>query len=264
MRIAAARARGGRFTLIEMLVVVAIIAILAAMLSPSLQKALRSARGVACANSLKQIGTAFNMYAGDYNGLYPLIKDPPGVVDSDVSSGNWNHEALQRFKSWPRPLFSYCGDMQLFLCPSDRQDMEDFQLAKDKSNPFDSSDQLRRVSYIYRWCLFWFAHSQHYSPKSSGVLRVSHFAFPSRQIVMYDRFCGHDGSDVRLTSATSVNPDRSAAIVATNGLAADGRVTKLLVDRRDAEDYDANYFRLNRSGAASVEADPRQGYDHVR
>ena len=50
-----------------MLVVVAIIAILAAMLSPSLMRALAQVRGVSCVNNLRQVTMGQSLYAGDYN-----------------------------------------------------------------------------------------------------------------------------------------------------------------------------------------------------
>lgn len=59
------------FTLIELLVVIAIIAILAAILFPVFAKARENANKSACASNLKQFGTAFQMYANDYEDRLP-------------------------------------------------------------------------------------------------------------------------------------------------------------------------------------------------
>jgi prepilin-type N-terminal cleavage/methylation domain-containing protein/prepilin-type processing-associated H-X9-DG protein len=64
-------ARTGAFTLIELLVVIAIIAILAAILFPVFAQAREKARQAACLSNLKQIGTAFTMYAQDYDDTMP-------------------------------------------------------------------------------------------------------------------------------------------------------------------------------------------------
>ncbi|MBP5232385.1 MAG: type II secretion system protein [Planctomycetes bacterium] len=62
---------GHDFTLIEMLVVIAIIAILASMMSPSLMSALDASRKAACQNNLRQQYLGLATYAGDFNDCLP-------------------------------------------------------------------------------------------------------------------------------------------------------------------------------------------------
>lgn len=72
------RIMGRQFTLVEMLVVVAIIAILAALLIPSLQKALDAAHGMACMNQQRQINLGFCAYINDNNGVLFAHRGTPG------------------------------------------------------------------------------------------------------------------------------------------------------------------------------------------
>jgi len=65
--------------LIELLVVISIIALLAAILFPVFGKAREKARQATCASNLKQIGTAFLMYAQDYDEMFPIPSNTAGV-----------------------------------------------------------------------------------------------------------------------------------------------------------------------------------------
>ena len=61
------RIETGNFTLIELLIVVAIIAILASLLLPALNRAKGTALTIACVNKMKQLGMAQSFYNSDYD-----------------------------------------------------------------------------------------------------------------------------------------------------------------------------------------------------
>ena len=65
------------FTLVELLVVVAVIAILAGMLLPALNKAIEKARIMQCVNNLKGINSALVLYSDSFDGYLPSPNDNP-------------------------------------------------------------------------------------------------------------------------------------------------------------------------------------------
>jgi prepilin-type N-terminal cleavage/methylation domain-containing protein/prepilin-type processing-associated H-X9-DG protein len=83
------RPAAGGFTLVELLVVLAIIAVLAALLLPVLSKARNLALSTACKNHLHQMGLALEMFVNDHEGRYPFCNGlPDPALDAAVGPPN--------------------------------------------------------------------------------------------------------------------------------------------------------------------------------
>lgn len=89
----------------ELLVTIAIIAILSSILLPALKKARDKARQITCINNLKQIGTTMMIYAQDYNGYFP--------VRVDLNDTPWHKHIL----SYIDPDETYASENKVFVCP---------------------------------------------------------------------------------------------------------------------------------------------------
>jgi prepilin-type N-terminal cleavage/methylation domain-containing protein/prepilin-type processing-associated H-X9-DG protein len=78
------------FSLIELLVVMAIIGILAALLLPALGRSLRQADRVHCLNNLRQIGISFQQFADDHQNRYPMqvAEDEGGAREATERATN--------------------------------------------------------------------------------------------------------------------------------------------------------------------------------
>lgn len=61
---------GNGFSLLELLIVVSIMSMLVALLSPALKTAREQAKGIQCVGNLRQIGMAINEYLHDYDGMW--------------------------------------------------------------------------------------------------------------------------------------------------------------------------------------------------
>ncbi|MBI4025225.1 MAG: type II secretion system protein [Verrucomicrobia bacterium] len=82
------------FTIIELLVVVAIISILAAMLMPAIKNAQETAKSAGCVNNLRQMSIAVVSYADDHDGWTPLPGWGSGTPPSGTIAFDWNWYCL--------------------------------------------------------------------------------------------------------------------------------------------------------------------------
>ncbi len=95
------------FTLVEILVVVSIIAIMAAILMPVFFQARDSARRNTCASNQRQIGVALLTYSDDYGGCLP-----PSAITISYTGET---------RTWDQLLMPYVLDTRIFKCPTDLQ-----------------------------------------------------------------------------------------------------------------------------------------------
>lgn len=101
-------------TLVEMLVLIAIIAILAALLLPSLGPGGKSPR-IGCLSNLRQIDLGFFMYANDFGGKYPMqVSAQNGGTMEFIYTGHVfpHFEKLGKYLGGPEPF-------KILVCPKD-------------------------------------------------------------------------------------------------------------------------------------------------
>ncbi len=115
------------FTLVEMLVVIAILGILAALLLPALSRGKQQAKGISCLNNGRQMMVAMTMYTGDNRDFFPPNPDDGNLIPGhDWVGGQAGRGGTAEFNpdvlSDPQRslLLSYLGgNVALFRCPSD-------------------------------------------------------------------------------------------------------------------------------------------------
>ena len=98
------QAKNNAFTMIELLVVAAIIGVLTALLLPLLQVARNKARTAACATNEKQWGMVFEMYSADNNGVL-------FCQDSGATPSLWDNPTINNGKDCNPYVPYFGGDM---------------------------------------------------------------------------------------------------------------------------------------------------------
>jgi prepilin-type N-terminal cleavage/methylation domain-containing protein/prepilin-type processing-associated H-X9-DG protein len=108
--------RKAGFTLVELLIVIAVIAIIAGILFPVFAQARENARGAMCLNHLKQIGAGLLMYSQDYDEVIL-----PWAVSTGKPKQLQSPDPLARRADvlvWTQLVAPYLKNQQVLYCPS--------------------------------------------------------------------------------------------------------------------------------------------------
>lgn len=140
--------RTSLFTLIELLIVIAIIAILAGMLLPVLNRARERGKTIDCSSKLRQMALATDQYASDNDGSIEFSQGRYRIERADGNSSAFfgpltKREALMGtilgYLGVPAaPSTDFANLDRRVLCPAGRRDGNDTYCAKDKNAPNNS------------------------------------------------------------------------------------------------------------------------------
>ncbi len=171
------------FTLIEMLVVIAIIVLLIGLITPVVNSAVRRARSTACLSNLRNIIIATHSYAVENSGEFPslfLVGGVPGNYMANTGAGGAHQRFELTMQGWPTALEPYLGDlMGVVYSPLDPR--VDARRRNDAPGA--------QVSYRFRHAFNVF------STLIERPVRMYDFGFPNRQVA-YNQVRDWGGNDL--------------------------------------------------------------------
>lgn len=132
-------------TLTELLVVIGILALLAAVLFPVFGRVRENSRKSSCQSNLKQVSAAFLQYCQDFN-----EKLPHSAQASDPVEGGWVLGAGGAAYTFPTDvskggLYPYVKNKQVYICPSDTN-----ATTKQLSYSMNMLASQKRLSTVYK------------------------------------------------------------------------------------------------------------------
>lgn len=137
------------FTLIELVVVVTVIAVLAAILIPALSRAQEAARRATCQSNLQQLGLALKMFAQeDRDNELPTLKkwSSSGTYPAVCDEPNTGELIFETRGMYPQ----YLTDSRLLTCPSAPEGLEAYRKwAEAGHNGTPDPCSMDDTSYVY-------------------------------------------------------------------------------------------------------------------
>jgi prepilin-type N-terminal cleavage/methylation domain-containing protein/prepilin-type processing-associated H-X9-DG protein len=123
MRCKRSNAQADGFTLVEMLVVIAIIALLAALLLPVLTQAKGRAKRIVCINNLRETGLSLLMFANDHGGKFPIQVSTNDGGSLEFVKAGYQIEHQHFYFSYQhfRTLASTLREPGPLACPADSE-----------------------------------------------------------------------------------------------------------------------------------------------
>ncbi len=184
-----------QFTLVELLVVVAIIAVLAAMLLPALSRARSYAHDAVCMNNQKQIYLATMLDAEDNEGVLTRVKVVRGTTQSSWwfnywTNGAWGASYLGAWFDDNNPYYDKYNMPAVIACPADRIAMQ--RVADGKWQP----RKMYPVSYGF--------NEKAVSGSSHGQPRRKVSDVKPSLLLLYDKSTSLDGNDKSPTQRTAL------------------------------------------------------------